>query len=241
MLPKRSQRLKSVLDDEDFKNIFTKYWDNIIIGIVAGLVVYYGIKISNGLVSALMIFIFAIILTFIYSLFVLIDKKYKMDNKFWNFLKRYKIHITLIIVGALIYSKLHELVHSFIATKLGYINSINWNSLIPLVHLDLENMSLNHYFLIAMAPYLLNIMLLLILFFLYIFIKKKIIFYLAIIPFLDTFTNVIAIPLALITNKSNDFLNLFKLGNYYETILVAISPIIIFLIINYFRRKNATK
>ena len=98
---------------------------------------------------------------------------------------------------------------------------------------------LNHYFLIAIAPYLVSIVLLLILFILYLFIKRKIIFYLALIAFLDTFANIIAIPLALITNKSNDFLNLFKIGNYYETILIAITPIIIFLIINHLRRKNA--
>ncbi|HLC56617.1 MAG TPA: hypothetical protein VJJ23_05250 [Candidatus Nanoarchaeia archaeon] len=239
MSTQKSQNLKEICEDEDFKNTFTKYWDNVITGIIAGFLVYYGTKINNGFVSALVIFIFAIILTFIYSLFVWLDKKHKIDNKFWNFFKKYKIHITLIVVGSLLYTKIHELIHSLVATKLGHINSINWNSLIPMVHLNLENMPLNHYFLIAMAPYLVSIVLLLILFILYLFIKRKIIFYLALIPFLDTFANIIAIPLALITNKSNDFLNLFKLSNYYDTILIAIIPIIIFLIINHFRRKNA--
>ncbi len=225
-----TEKLKEVYEDKDFKNIFTKYWDNVIIGIIAGLVVYYGTKINNGLVSAIYIFIFAMLLVFIYSLCVWADKKH-LDNKYWNFLKKYKIHIILVVIGSWIYSGIHELIHSFTATRLGYINSINWNSLVPFVHLNREGMSLNHYFLITISPYLVGIILLSFLLILYIFIKKNIIFYLAIIPFLDTLTNIIAIPLALITNTASDFLNLFIIRIYFETIMIMLIPIILFFIL----------
>ena len=52
---------------KSFKEIFVTYWDNIIIGIIAGLVLYYGLKIQSGIYSALYLFLFALILNFIYS------------------------------------------------------------------------------------------------------------------------------------------------------------------------------
>ena len=59
-----------------FKKIFEKYWDSLIIGIISGLVVYYGLKINSGFISAVYIFIFAILLNTIYSFFAWIDKKH---------------------------------------------------------------------------------------------------------------------------------------------------------------------
>ena len=46
----------------EFKEIFEKYWDNLMIGIISGLVLYYGLKIQNGVKAAFYIFIWAFIL-----------------------------------------------------------------------------------------------------------------------------------------------------------------------------------
>ena len=59
----------------EFKEIFEKYWDNLMIGIISGLVLYYGLKIQNGVKAAFYIFIWAFILILIYSYFVWTDKK----------------------------------------------------------------------------------------------------------------------------------------------------------------------
>lgn len=56
-------------EETSFRKTFVKYWDNLIIGIVAGLIVYYGAQIQEyPLFAALFVFIFAILLCFIYSL-----------------------------------------------------------------------------------------------------------------------------------------------------------------------------
>ena len=93
----------------------------------------------------------------------------------------------------------------------------------------------SHYFLIVIAPYLVSILLLFFLIILYLSTKKKILLFFALVPFLDTLFNIIAIPIAYFMKGPNDFLNLFRFGFYWETILIMISPLILFLIlyINY--------
>lgn len=66
---------------KSFKEIFVTYWDNIIIGIIAGLVLYYGLKIQSGIYSAIYIFLFALILNFIYSFIVWFFQKKENSNQ----------------------------------------------------------------------------------------------------------------------------------------------------------------
>jgi len=70
-----------------FKELFEKYWDNLIIGIIASLVLYYGLKIQNGLKAAIYIFFFSVIIIGVYSFGVWIGKKQEWDKKFINFFK----------------------------------------------------------------------------------------------------------------------------------------------------------
>jgi len=98
---------------------FLRYWDNVIIGLVAGLVVYYGIKIQNGLLAALFIFIFALLLTLIYSFFVWYDRKslFKIKIKDWN----KNIFGYLIIVAFLLLSLFST---NYIWNILGFIGKV---------------------------------------------------------------------------------------------------------------------
>ena len=68
--------------------------------------------------------------------------------------------------------------------------------------------------------------------------KKKIFIILAITPFIDTSLNILAIPLAYITKESNDFLNLFRLNLYWETILFMIAPLVLFMIIMMINKRS---
>lgn len=71
---------------KSFKEIFVTYLDNIIIGIIAGLVLYYGLRIQSGIYSAIYIFLFALILNFIYSFSVwFFQKKVNLNQDTQNF------------------------------------------------------------------------------------------------------------------------------------------------------------
>ena len=74
-----------------FTEIFEKYWDNLIIGIIAGVVLYYGLEIKSGLRSALYIFLAGLFLVLIYTFFVWANKKYSLDKRFIEFFKNLKI------------------------------------------------------------------------------------------------------------------------------------------------------
>lgn len=62
------------------KELFEKYWDNLIIGIVAGLVLYYGLKIQDGIIAGIYIFTISFILILLYTFLVWVGKKYKRDK-----------------------------------------------------------------------------------------------------------------------------------------------------------------
>jgi hypothetical protein len=64
-----------------FKEIFEKYWFAIITGIASGLVVSGGLLIKNIWISAAIIFVFAVLMTLILSLFGMIDSKVKNARK----------------------------------------------------------------------------------------------------------------------------------------------------------------
>ena len=81
-------KFKARSKNRSFSDIFSKYWDNLIIGLIAGLVVYYGLRIQDGLKSALFIFVSALILIFLYSLFVWLGIFFNLDNKIKNLIKK---------------------------------------------------------------------------------------------------------------------------------------------------------
>jgi hypothetical protein len=72
---------------------------------------------------------------------------------------------------------------------------------------------------------------------LFLTLKNKIFFYFSIIPAADTIVNLIAVPIAILTHKPNDFLNLFKIGYGLPASLVAISIIAIFILMIKFRKR----
>jgi hypothetical protein len=157
-----------------------------------------------------------------------------------NFLiKNLKVFSFLVILGY-IYFAIHEFLHYYFITSFGYSAKICWLCFPARVTYltPLDQVLKNYYFISAVAPYLFSIILLGILFFLFVLTKKKILAVLAIIPFLDTLFNILAIPIASFTKTGNDFLNLFKLGFYHETIIIMIIPIAIFLIINKLRMER---
>ncbi len=78
-----------------FSDLFKKYWDNLIIGIVAGIVLYYRLKINSGLHSAVYIFIGGLLLISVYTFFVWLGKKYDWNKKFIQFLKRFLKNINI--------------------------------------------------------------------------------------------------------------------------------------------------
>ncbi|MCK5149705.1 hypothetical protein KAJ87_02165 [Candidatus Pacearchaeota archaeon] len=70
-----------------FSELFKKYWDNLIVGIIAGLVLYYGLKIQNGIKAGIYIFTISILLILIYTFFIWLGRKYDLDKKFIHFFK----------------------------------------------------------------------------------------------------------------------------------------------------------
>lgn len=231
-----------IKDKISFSRIFTRYFDDVVIGIVAGLVVFYGLKINNGLYSALYIFFSALVLVTLYSIFVWLELKYKWDNNAINILKKYWKEIALLFIFGYFYMAVHELLHYFFIKTLGYSAIIHWSIILPkVVYLTpLDQVLRNHYFLSAMAPYVFGILLLGFLVFLSYFIKNKIILLLGVIPFLDALVNILAIPLAYFTKNPNDFLNIWLQGYYWQTLFIALSPIVLYIILllNYNRLKK---
>lgn len=161
-----------------------------------------------------------------------------LATKYLKFIKTYWLHLILIfVVGGLTYSAIHEFVHIYIANSLGYMTSVTWWYTLPIVNLDLSKIPVNHYFLIAISPYVISLMLLATFVTLFLTLKNKIFFYFSIIPAADTIVNLIAVPIAILTHKPNDFLNLFKIGYGLPASLVAISIIAIFILMIKFRKR----
>jgi len=71
-----------------FKKLFEKYWDNLIVGIIAGLVLYYGLKIQDGIKAGIYIFTISLVLILIYTFFVWLGKKQGWDKRFVEFFKK---------------------------------------------------------------------------------------------------------------------------------------------------------
>jgi L-rhamnose mutarotase len=74
-----------------FTELFEKYWDSLIIGIIAGIVLYYGLKIENIWQSAFYIFTRGLLLILIYTLFVWAGKKYNWNKKLIYFFSKIKL------------------------------------------------------------------------------------------------------------------------------------------------------
>lgn len=216
-------------DKNLFQNIFSRHWDNVITGIVAGLIVYYGLKIGYTLFSGIFIFLSAFGLVLIYSLFTWSAIRYKWDKKLIGLLRqRWKLVVCL-FVGIYVYTGIHELLHYYSAKFLGYTSTICWFCFPTKIHLNTDLIFKNHYFIIAITPYILTMIILTSLILVYLFTRKKYIIFISIIPLLDYFTNILGIPIAYFTKTANDFLNLFRLGFYWETLLMMTPPIIFIL------------
>jgi len=156
------------------------------------------------------------------------------QDKFFRFIKKYWRFLLFVFIGAYIYSAIHELLHYYFITYFGYSAKFCWICIPTNVKIltPLTEVMKTHYFIFAMAPYILSTILLLIFFILFLILKNKYIFYLSIIPALDTFVNAfIGIPIAYLTNKGNDFLNLFRISFSSEVYFFILIPIILFLLI----------
>ena len=153
--------------------------------------------------------------------------------------RKWKLILYLLIAGYF-YLIIHEWFHYNFIIYFGYSAKYCW-SCIPtkVIYLTpLDQVLKSHYFLSAIAPYLLSTILLCIFLIFYLMFKKKIFIILAITPFIDTSLNILAIPLAYITKESNDFLNLFRLNLYWETILFMIAPLVLFMIIMMINKRS---
>jgi len=75
-----------------YKEIFNKNWNNIIIGISGGLAVYFGTRINSKLISAIYIFLFALLITLIYSFFNWRDKDNQCIKKDSKDIKQKKLN-----------------------------------------------------------------------------------------------------------------------------------------------------
>lgn len=125
--------------------------------------------------------------------------------------------LILMVSGPLIlfYSIMHEYSHYISNYFLGYSGKITWGLLKHTLTLyDLNRMSVSHYFLITLAPYIFSLILLSILFSLNVMLPKhKSLFAkIAFFPFLDTLWNYIMIFPAYIFALPADFLNLIRVG-----------------------------
>ncbi|MFA5953333.1 MAG: DMT family transporter [Candidatus Pacearchaeota archaeon] len=105
-----------------FTEIFEKYWDNLIIGIIAGIVLYYGLEIKSGLRSALYIFLLGLFLVLIYTFFVWAGKRYNWNKNFIGFFKKINfrkfdpkllVSCYLFFLSIIIFSLISLLLNSF--------------------------------------------------------------------------------------------------------------------------------
>lgn len=225
---------------QHFSRIFTKFWDELIIGIIAGLVVYYGLTIKNGFKAGLFIFLAGLILVILYSLFIWSGERYKWEENIKTFLKRYWKLITYLIVAGYVYSGIHEFLHHKLLNYFGYLAQYCWTCIPTRVNLitHLDQVLIKSYFISILAPYILSGILLIILLFAFLCTKRKILVLFALTPFLDTFVNsLMGIPLAYITGMGNDFLNLFRLGVIWQTWVFMLIPLLLFVLIYIYYRK----
>lgn len=155
------------------------------------------------------------------------------NQKLKNCLKKHWKILLFVLILLYAYFVIHELLHYFLIRYFGYSAKICWICFPTKVsYLTPINQVLkNHYFISAVAPYILSSLLLLFLSFMFLINRKRIYFYLSIIPFFDTVINILAIPLFYFTKTANDFLNLFKLGIYFETFIIMLTPMVLFLIL----------
>ena len=152
-------------------------------------------------------------------------------DRYFNFLKNKFVFFIFIFIGFLIYSVVHEFLHYYFINYFGYFAEFCWFCIPTSVKIitPLNEILKIHYFLFTIAPYLLSLILLIIFYIVFLFYKNKYIFYLAIIPAFDVFVNFLTMPIAILTNKSNDFLNLFKIGFYFESLFFVFFSLIVFL------------
>lgn len=166
--------------------------------------------------------------------------KTNQGKALWNFTK---LLIIIVLIGGLLYIGLHELAHFTTGKAQGYSPYFNVTlHIIPKVDFpiaDYQRMPANHLAEIAVSPYVFSTFLLAVLLVLFATLKKRYIFYLAILPFLDTVVNIVpGIPFALMYKETNDFLVL-KAGGYYPAfIFFSVAPVILFAIIAFLYYKG---
>jgi hypothetical protein len=155
----------------------------------------------------------------------------KLAERYAKFVLKHKWLLALIVIGGLIYSTVHEIMHGVAAKALGYGFELGFSFPIFVTHitgLEANPPSIFNALLITAAPYLLDLLLLTSLTIVFMISKNKQVFYLTIFPFLDIVVNIIAVPLAVALNKSNDFLIMNRLGFYSIGLVIAITCFLIF-------------
>jgi len=172
-------------------------------------------------------------------------KKEFESNVFLKWIKnKWKLLLCIIIAGY-IYSAIHEIIHYSVFVYFGYFAEFCWTCIPTQVKIltPLNEVLKSHYFLSVVSPYLLSIILLTCLLSIYLLTKKRVLMILAIPPFLDTFINMIVIPISYFAKTGNDFLNLFSIGIYLEAFAIMFAPILLFSILwfNYHKEKRKGK
>ena len=136
----------------------------------------------------------------------LLDKRLEQTYLGRKIKKYWKVLIFIVVMGY-IYAVIHDLLHYFLINHFRYDAKICWFCIPTKVILltPLEQILKNHYFFIAILPYLISAVLLMALLLLFIITKRRFLILFAFVPFLDTVTNIIAVPLAYITKEGDDF------------------------------------
>ncbi len=154
-------------------------------------------------------------------------------NKYFKFIYKHWKFLCFIVIGMIVYAVIHEVIHYFFINYLGYSAEFCWTCIPTSVNLitPLNEIIKNHYFIFIISPHFVSVILISLFLTLFLIFKNKYFFYFSIIPFLDVAVNTMAIPLAFFTNKGNDFLNLFRIGYYWEVLPFIFGPLILFFII----------
>lgn len=175
-----------------------------------------------------------------------------MKNSFFSkenikFARKYFIFCMILVVGIIIQGFIHEEMHGLAARHYGYGFQIQppgfftFNT--QILGLEANPPAATTVFYVLTSPYIFDTTLLLLSLVLLISFRKKVFFYIGLFPFLDILGNMLFIPLAMYTQKSNDFLTLFNLSNIYPILAIipfvfTISSILLFYMLFYNYKKH---
>jgi len=151
-----------------------------------------------------------------------------------KFLNKYGLWIGIVFIGFAIYSVLHEVIHCMVFRWAGCSCKISF-SFINVANYDCTGIQppLN---LSAVAPYVVGLILMLVLSATLILARRKEVYFISFIPFIDALWNYLMIPVAIWLKKSNDFLVLFQNG-YWLAMLIIIFDFAL-LLLNYHLFRN---